>query len=239
MDKETANLKFLQYYSHILQNGRFNIKRTKLFVNDLTYKKVNDWDNKGLLSVKRINLEAGWRKFSIIEVLKLMIISDLRDFGLNVERINNIFGNIYFYSNEKLSAYLKSITLSEIQPDTLEFYFIECLVGNIFYLVINEKDEISFMNKKELIERFINSNQISSPIILLPFSSYVKKIAKKIQLEINYDQDDKVYYLLKILPQERKVLDILIYIMQKKSSQCSRTPIKSVHKVFTKCSQNG
>ena len=197
-------------YAPILSKARFTIQRTKLFIDKLTYKKVNDWDNKEILSGTRFNVEAGWRKFSIIDILKLLIISDLRELGFGLSKIANLLKNIYDYTlNETLNNNNHMQAVSQIRLDTLEIFFLECLNGYKIYLIICEKDKIIFSNEIDLHKKQFYLNETSSPVIIIPFFDYVQKIAERIDIKVKYDKDPKVYELFKILPDERKILDII------------------------------
>ncbi len=203
------DLQFLKEYSPILNKVRFNIKRAKIFIDNLTYKKINDWDNKEILSGTRLNAKAGWRKFSIIDILKLLIISDLRKLGFNLTKINNLLKNIYDYTlNETLNNnHMQAV--SQIRLDTLEIFFLECLNGYKIYLIICEKEKIIFSNEIDLHKKQFYLSETSTPVVIIPFFDYVKKIAEKMDMKVKYDKDPKVYELFKILPDERKILDII------------------------------
>lgn len=197
-------------YTPILSKARFTIKRTKFFIENLTYRKINNWDNKKILSGFRDNKEAGWRKFSIIDIVKLLIISDLRKLGFDIEKIIKILKNISRYSLEPLKKkYNLDVNHSIFSMDTLEIFFLSCLNGNKYFLIINGEEEIFFFDETDLFQNHFYPDQAFTPIIILPFFDYVKKIAETIDIKVKYDKDPKVYELFKILPDERKILDII------------------------------
>ena len=197
-------------YKPILCKARFTIKRAKLFIDNLTYKKINDWDGKKILSGTRDNKEAGWRKFSIIDIVKLLIVSDLRKLGFNINKIIKILKNISQYSLEPLKKkYNLHINHSLFLMDTLEIFFLSCLNGNMDFLIINGEEEIFFFDETDLFQNHFYLDQAFTPIIILPFFDYVKRIAEKIDIKVKYDKDPKLYELFKILPLERKILDII------------------------------
>ena len=197
-------------YTPIFNKARFSIKRTKLFIDNLTYKKTNDWDNKKILSGTRDNKEAGWRKFSIIDIGKLLIVSDLRKLGFSINKIIKILKNISQYSLEPLKKkYNLHVNHSFFSMDTLEIFFLNCLNGNKYFLIINGEEEIFFFDETDLFQNHFYLDQASTPTIILPFFDYVKRIAEIIDIKVKYDKDPKVYKLFKILPYERKILDII------------------------------
>ena len=196
---------FPKDYQSTLNKPRFTIKKSKFFINNLTYKKVNDWDNKNVISGERDNKKAGWRKFSLIDITKLFIISDLRKLGFNIDKINKILKNISIYS---LGA-LKEGKLHKHTFFLLEYFFLDCLQGNKNSIIIEEEEEIFFFDEIDLFQNHFYLDQASTPIIILPFFDYVKRIAERLDMKVNYDKDPKVYELFKILPLERKILDII------------------------------
>lgn len=192
-------------YQSVLNKPRFTIKKSKFFINNLTYKKVNDWDSKNVISGERNNKEAGWRKFSYIDITKLFIISDLRKLGFNIDKINKILKNISIYS---LGA-LKEKKLHKHTFFLLEYFFIDCLQGNKNSIIVEEDEEIFYFNEIELFQHHFYLDHASTPIIVLPFFDYVKRIVEKTNIKVKYDNDPRVYDLFNILPEEMKVLDII------------------------------
>lgn len=227
------DLYILKKYAPILNTGRFNIKRAKIFIDNLTYKKVNDWDSKELLSYSRLNLVAGWRRFSIIDILRLLIISDLRKLGFNLRKITNLLKNIndYTFDSNKLKQ-----TISPNRLNTLDIFFFECLSGNKIYLIITEKEKIIFSNETDLHKKQFYLSETFTPVIIIPFFDYVNKIAEKIDIKMKYDKDNEVYELFKILPLERKILDIInnknyeSITIRKRDGKIQTIKVKEIHR---------
>lgn len=216
----------------ILNKPRFTIKKSKFFINNLTYKKVNDWDSKNVISGERDNKEAGWRKFSFIDITKLFIISDLRKLGFNIDKINKILKNISIYS---LGA-LKEKKLHKHTFFLLEYFFIDCLQGNKNSIIIEEDEEIFYFNEIELFQNHFYLDHASTPIIVLPFFNYVRKIAKTANIKVKYDNDSMVYDLFNILPKEMKMLNIIrnknyeTITITKKNGEISTVKAKNIHR---------
>lgn len=204
----SENYQFTKKFQSVLNKPRFSIKKSRLFVNDLTYKKINDWDKKNVISGDRNNKEAGWRKFSIIDILKLYIISDLRKLGFDIKKIRVILKNISEFTFEAIS--LPNNKLKDFPFLLLEYFFLECINGYKNFLIISENGEIYFFQEDDLFAIHFYLDGAGAPIIILPFFEYVKKTAEKVNLKkVNYDNDPKVYELFRTLPKERKILDII------------------------------
>lgn len=79
---------FEQYYKDLRNNKIskvLNDSERKIKLNSVTYRQVNSWEEQDLLTIKR--KDRGWRKFSIMEAVWLKIVSELREFGLPIEKI--------------------------------------------------------------------------------------------------------------------------------------------------------
>ena len=54
-----------------------------------SYRVINNWESKGLIQAER-DTEGGWRRFSLLDIFWVEIISILRSFGLSLDAINII-----------------------------------------------------------------------------------------------------------------------------------------------------
>jgi hypothetical protein len=226
-----SKFKFPIDYQSVLNTPRFPFKKSKFFISNLTYKKVNDWDNKNVISGERDNKEAGWRNFSFIDITKFFIISDLRKLGFNIDKINKILKNISTYS----LGSLKKNTLHKHTFFLLEYFFLDCLKGNKNFIIIEKDEEIFFLDKMDLSLNPFYLDQMSAPITVLPFFDYVRKIAKTANIKVKYDKNSMVYDLFNILPQEMKMLDIIrnknfeTITITKKNGEISTVKAKKIY----------
>lgn len=226
-----SKFKFPIEYQSVLNQPRFPFKKSKFFINDLTYKKVNDWDNKNVISGERDNKDAGWRNFSFIDITKFFIISDLRKLGFNIDKINKILKNISTYS----LGSLKKNTLHKHTFFLLEYFFLDCLKGNKNFIIIEKDEEIFFLDKIDLSQNPFYLDQMSAPITVLPFFDYVRRIAKTANIKVKYDKNSMVYDLFNILPQEMKMLDIIrnknfeTITITKKNGEISTVKAKKIY----------
>lgn len=73
-----------------LRNKQFPVGKTSI-----SYRNVNHWEEMGLLFDDE-NRKDGWRKFSIVELVWLHIIKELREYGMSLEAIKKVKEAITF-----------------------------------------------------------------------------------------------------------------------------------------------
>jgi len=177
--RKAYNLKSALYVnvkklSPVFRHPFFSLKDCQYCVPDLTYRKINDWDRKKLITGSRANKKAGWRKFSPIDMVKLFIISDLRKLGVGIENIKSIISKIssaYADSDAKGSEKAKFLQLE---------YFMTCsMLKEPILLLIDETQNVSFFPAKEAIKYHFKFDKAQDPILILPFFLYVQKINKR------------------------------------------------------------
>ena len=56
----------------LLHKPLFTIQNLQDALPELTYRKINSWDNSDLITYSRDTKDTGWRKFSVIDFLKLI-----------------------------------------------------------------------------------------------------------------------------------------------------------------------
>lgn len=77
-----------------LDHPFLNIKHLQKLIPDITYRKINDWDENGLILQSRKTKNTGWRFFSILDVVRIKIVSELRRFGLKTNLIKKVLNNL-------------------------------------------------------------------------------------------------------------------------------------------------
>lgn len=85
-----------------LTEKRFTIKNV-----DTTYRLINHWSTHGLFEDTRAE-KKGWRKFSLVDMVWLKILIDLRTFGLPLDKIKVSFKSL----QEKMTLFEFAITSS-------------------------------------------------------------------------------------------------------------------------------
>jgi len=194
---------FVEKYAHLLDRPIFTVKWLRPVVENLTYGKVNVWDSKGLLSSSREKLETGWRKFSIIDSIKLNIISDLRKAGfprkqlkIVMEKLNCVNVGLW---NPRETRVLRLVSLGVAD------FAIACLFGVKMFLVIRENEEIFFLSETGVKSFCSHSDNEFSFVIRLIFYSYVKKTAKAMKSQMKLEDNSTMEELFhSMLPYQEK-----------------------------------
>ena len=57
---------FVEENKHILYEPELSLKSIRSLMDGVTYKKINDWESKGIFTFSRKEAETGWRVFSIL-----------------------------------------------------------------------------------------------------------------------------------------------------------------------------
>ncbi len=156
-----------------------------------SYRIINHWEEKNIL-LKQKGRNSGWRKFSLIDILWIGVVGDLRKIGFPLDKINNIKKCIFHRREDG-------------KEDTLYF---ELFIGRMFIkdnvlLVITPKGEADLCLDTE----YINSQLISplpSPHIVIRLNDIFSRSVKKPELSYNTN--------LVISPNEKET-DLLFSIM--------------------------
>lgn len=219
----SENYSFTRKNCHFLHEPLFAIKEIQNVIPGLTYKKVNDWDNKKLVSGKRQNEEAGWRKFSIVDIMKIRIIAELRKFGVSIEKIQKILDNIL---NDTVKPQMLKATISDETPKlnhikakcrasykflSFEYFIFDCLEGNKVFLLVDNNNKACFFDEADFVGgQFIMSDATLS-LLILPFFDYMQDLTKIMQRDVKIREDSTIRALLRfhLTEQERKILDVI------------------------------
>lgn len=193
--------------SPVLNNPIFTFKDVQTII-DITYRKINDWDEKNLISGVRENKDSGWRKFSIVDLIKLHIITDLKNFGLAAENISSILAKIHRpEKREPISVHFS--TLRDSVESDLEYFYLLSRSGDKYVLVIKNNFDAYFATERNFVNHEMNLEEFSASTILLPFFGYVKNIANYLnEKEIKINEESTVKnYLLSF--KEQQIMEII------------------------------
>lgn len=157
-----------------------NKKRVTISETDHSYRAINYWEDTGLIDNDRTN-EGGWRKFSIMDLFWIQIISELKDFGFSTEKIQEVkkslFGKEY---NRFLSEFYVYLSLLR-KEDCIILIFQDGKAE------LATKEELEFSNTlKTLNKNFIHIN--FNLILQKIFTS--KKIPNVYNLRFDLDQKE-------------------------------------------------
>jgi len=208
----SPNYEFTKKNIQHLYKPLCNVKETQSMIQDLTYKKVNDWDNKELISSSREKEKSGWRKFSIIDILKLYIISDLKKFGFSTDKIKIILSKISSGSMPLLNLKGSNIENFEIKnPEVkyenflaLEYFTFSCFNGIKIILLIDELNEVFFFTEEDFVKLHFVTDEVSTAILILPFFSYVQNISHAMKNVIKIKNNELISKLSQNNPTEKE-----------------------------------
>ncbi len=125
---------------------------------EITSRKLNDWDAKGLL-VQHRQSDNGWRLFSLADVIRLRIIQDLKTYGMSNIQIQKTLNNI-FESNDMKRQYLFETFLNVCATARKVVIIVEFDGSASLYL-----EDSAFVNLKM-------DKSCCKPVLILPFYDY-------------------------------------------------------------------
>ena len=125
---------------------------------EITSRKLNDWDEKGLLAKHRQN-KSGWRLFSIADVVRLRIIQDLKTYGMANEQVKKAINDV-FELNDSKRLFL------------FETYLQICATANKVVILVEYDGSSSLQIEDSAYVNLRMNKNCSKPIIILPFYDY-------------------------------------------------------------------
>jgi len=94
---------------NIINKKHFTIKDL-----NISYRKINNWQQEGLILDERDNTN-DWRKFSFVDYVWIKTIYELRKIGISLKLIRNIYENIIKESQKAFLNFDKDDVLSQIR----------------------------------------------------------------------------------------------------------------------------
>jgi len=179
----------------VYNNPTFTLKDLQNFFPALSYRVINDWDKKELISGTRKNQDAGWRKFSIMDIIKFFIIIDLRKYGMPIPKIKKVIDDLsrnFIYVTDQKTGELKKTEYLHF-----EYFLILSSVGDKILLLIDDRQYTLLQDEKNMFY-LISLKDFYSPCMLLPFYDYVRKFYKWLSVDIQIEKHSTIYDLLKI-----------------------------------------
>lgn len=128
---------------------------------DITYRMVNDWDSRGMFDAER-QTTRGWRKFSIVDVIKLSIIKKLKDEGFPLYKLKGI------------------LSWLEYNP-AIEFSIKQLIEDTNCYLYTNLEDEYGIYSDEELLDFLKLKKETERISIIFPINHLIKNILTSIK----------------------------------------------------------
>ena len=125
---------------------------------EITSRKLNDWDAKGLL-VKHRESNNGWRLFSLADVVRLRIIQDLKTYGMSNVQIQKTLADI-FELNDTKRQYL------------FETFFNICATARKVVIIVEFDGSASLYLENSAYVNLKMDKNCCKPFLILPFYDY-------------------------------------------------------------------
>ncbi len=157
-----------------INEKKFTAKET-----DISYRTLNHWSEIGLIDDEREEGK-GWRKFSILDVVWIHVISALRNFGFSMEQLLKAKTSLLETTYEFDDANRPSV-LENMQISAFEFYLATALMHKTaVFLRVLESGESEMLTYEEYQYEITNSELAHHLIIdltliirkIFPSSSY-------------------------------------------------------------------
>lgn len=125
---------------------------------EITSRKLNDWDAKGLL-VKHRESNNGWRLFSLADVVRLRIIQDLKTYGMSNVQIQKTLADI-FELNDTKRQYL------------FETFLNICATARKVVIIVEFDGSASLYLENSAYVNLKMDKSCCKPVLILPFYDY-------------------------------------------------------------------
>lgn len=125
---------------------------------EITSRKLNDWDAKGLL-VKHRESNNGWRLFSLANVVRLRIIQDLKTYGMSNIQIQKALTDI-FELNDTKRQYL------------FETFLNICATARKVVIIVEFDGSASLYLEDSAYVNLKMDKNCCKPVLILPFYDY-------------------------------------------------------------------
>lgn len=125
---------------------------------EITSRKLNDWDAKGLL-VKHRESNNGWRLFSLADVVRLRIIQDLKTYGMSNVQIQKALADI-FELNDTKRQYL------------FETFLNICATARKVVIIVEFDGSASLYLEDSAYVNLKMDKNCCKPVLILPFYDY-------------------------------------------------------------------
>lgn len=155
---------------------------------EFTYRLINHWEKHGLLTSERAS-DQSWRQYSIMDIIWIYIIADLRSFGFPLEKIKKV---------KKSLEWLNEKNKYSIFP-VLELYATQALLYKTpVFLLVYQDGNTDVVNHREYTKA--NENHIVDDHIKININQILIKIYPNKDLSPRIDHS----YILK--PEEIELL---------------------------------
>lgn len=156
-------------YSHRFRVANHTQRDLTKIDETLTYRKINDWQARGLIFPNRSGSKRSWRRFSVPDIVELLLVQEMKSFGI---------------SSSKIRLTLQRLTCRE-NPDLrklgsfLEVYFILTLLRLHFGILIYPNGTFKVGLSSVILEEQF-ALQRGTSFLYISFSDIVNKIQTRL-----------------------------------------------------------
>lgn len=205
---EPLELRFLEADEKFKLREFFNKKAFRVSDTPLTYRQVNVLDNDSLLGEKRSDSRA-WREFSPKEVVYLLIVSELKNFGFEHKKLRTLWEA--FFKEPTLDK--SKMAIPQLNKGVSEIA-IGCVFGQVeITLVASSDGDIAFYDPANYAVHDKHLMSIPTTHIKLNLNHYVNEMLqmmKKKPFPIKWSISDEYIQsaVLDMQPKENKLIEI-------------------------------
>lgn len=148
---------------------KFGLKKYQVSETLTSYRMINHWCEIGLFDDDVQKSEGGWRKFSMIDVVWLSVISELRKFGLGLDAIKKLKDNLF-------KKHLKH------GPSIFEFYISQAILAKKKVFVVSLSDgtgDVVMANQLLNIDYADLHSPLSDSFIAIDLNKIIEKTFNK------------------------------------------------------------
>lgn len=163
-------------------------------IEDVSYRQINDWEEKGLIAPARVHKQKGWRLFSVMNLLTLKLIRDLKKHNLPNGHIKQVIEYVMSYK-----LVLQTGLINQQQDRA--------------YLLVCDSNKVSLLLGKNIVssvfETYSNSHE---PILMIPIGNYFCSVVKqyyKCKFMVGKDSDIHPLKNMPINIKEEIILDVI------------------------------
>jgi|GEM_PF-5870848 len=167
--------RYIQWFAtHEDARSKLNERDIKLRdeLRSFSYRILNSWEKGGLFDAERGAKGKGWRLFSFIDLVWLLLIRDLRNFGISLQDIQHIYQQLTFDAKK----------VSPSRMPLLEFFVAQYLSERqAIYLLIFSDFSVEFATQFDL-DNTRNHKSLTNHISLsFHYVINEKKIERKLK----------------------------------------------------------
>jgi len=166
-------------------------------ISEVTYRQINDWDEKGLMPINRIGSKKGWRTFSVVDLLALKTIRDLKKHNLPNIHIKQVVDYVLNHTME--------LELNLLCKDDEKFYLLVCDCNKTMLV----------QGKNNILDIFLEYGKKHEPILIIPVGNYFTDCFKQYLLKQTTITKDSKLDPLANIPYDLKAEMILDIIQNK------------------------